>query len=121
MLCSNRFVCATAALTALFGQHAPCKAEFQSLHRRRQRALRWFADQKMNVFGHYHVAEDHPLVALPYLFQHFHEQVAATRTGEQRLPVVATEGKEMQVVSTLPAFQAPGHITSVEERLAFSL
>ena len=67
------------------------------------------ADQKMNVFGHHHVADDHPLVTLPNLFQHFHEQIAARGAGQPGLPPVTTKCEEVQIVSAVPALQAPRH------------
>ena len=62
----------------------------------------------MDMFGHDYIAEHHPVITLPHLFQHFDEQVAATRAGEQSLATVATEGEEVQVVPSMSAFQAPG-------------
>ena len=60
----------TAAAPALLGQHPPREAELEGLHGGRQRPLLWLADQKMNVFRHYHVSQHHPAVAPPYLLQH---------------------------------------------------
>ncbi len=107
-----------AASSALLGQHAPCEAEFQRLYGRRQRPLWRLADQKMNVFGHHHVADDHPLVTLPNLFQHFHEQVAARGAGQPGLSPVTTKCEEVQIVSSLPALQAPRHDRRLKEPLS---
>ena len=88
------------------------------MYGRRQLALWRLADQKMNVFGHHHVADDHPLVTLPNLFQHFHEQVAARGTGQPGLPPVTTKCEEVQIVSAVPALQAPRHNRRLKEPLS---
>ena len=64
----------------------------------------------MNMLGQHDVTDDNPVITLPRLFQHLDEQVAATHAREQRLPVIATEGKEVQIVSALPALQGPRHV-----------
>ena len=75
----------------------------------------------MNVFGHDHVANHHPLVTLPYLFQNFDKEVAATGAGEQWLPAVTTKCQEVQVVPAVPALQAPRHGNRVEVTIASAL
>ncbi len=75
----------------------------------------------MNVFGHHYLAKDHPSVTLPHLFEHFDEQVAAARAGKQGLPMIATEGKEVQVVSTLTALPAPRHNRKAKVAIASAL
>ena len=102
-----------ATSSALLGQHAPRKAEFQRLYGPRQRSLWRLADQEMNVFGHHHVADDHPLVTLPNLFQHFHEQVTARAAGQPRLSPVTAKRQEVQIVSALSALQTPWHDRSL--------
>ena len=70
------------------------------------------------MFGHHHVADDHPLVTLPNLFQHFHEQVATRGAGQPGLPPVTTECEEVQIVSAVPALQAPRHNRRLKEPLS---
>jgi len=53
--------------------HATCKAYLERLHDRRGSLLLGFADQKMNVLGHYHIAGDNELIAHAYLLQYCQE------------------------------------------------
>jgi hypothetical protein len=94
-------------LPAPLANYAPRESELQCLDGGGQRALQRFAHQQMNVLRHHHVRQHYPAIAPPYLFQHFEEQVPTLRGCQQRLPVVATEGDEVQVVSAVPAFQVP--------------
>jgi len=98
----------TPVLPAPLANYAPREPEFQRLHGGGQRALRRLAHQQMNVLGHHYVCQHYPAIAPPYSFQHFEQQVPTLRGCQQRLPVVATEGDEVQVVSAVPAFQAKG-------------
>ena len=68
-----------------------------------------FADQKMKVLGHDHVAEDDELIPLSYLLENGEKQVAPPRTAEQRLTTVTTAGDEMQVAISIVARQVPRH------------
>ena len=119
-------------MAVLQAKHSPPRSESQNPHptKRRldgapdvhllSRVLAWatLADQKMNVFGRHHVADDHPLVTLPNLFHHFHEQVAARGAGQPGLPPVTTECEEVQIVSAVPALQAPRHNRRLKEPLS---
>ena len=116
-------------MAVLQANHSPHRSEGQNPHPTKRRldgapdvqlfstVLAWatLADQKMNMFGHHHVADDHPLVTLPNLFQHFHEQVPARCAGQPGLPPVTTECEEVQIVSALPALQAPRHNHRLKE------
>jgi hypothetical protein len=79
---------------------------------------RRFAHQQMYVLRHHHVSHYYPAIASPYPFQHLEEQVPTLRDRQQRLPPIATEGDEVQVVSTMPAFQAPRHASRIEVEVA---
>ena len=68
----------------------------------------------MNVLGHHHVCHHYPAIAPAYSFQHFEEQVPTLRGRQQRLPAMATERDEVQVVSAVPAFQAARQVSRIE-------
>jgi hypothetical protein len=76
-------------------QNSPREAEFERLHHRRGCLLLRFADQKMNVFRHDHIANNDELIALPHLLEHAKKQVPTPRSAEQWLPSVTTAGDEM--------------------------
>jgi len=91
------------APTALPGQYAPRKAQFERLHHHRKIFLLRFAEQQMNVLRHDHVTDHDQYVALADLFQDFQKQIAAAGSAEQRLPAIATAGDEVQVSGTVVA------------------
>src|SRR5208283_5969942 len=105
-------------LPAPLAYYTPREPELQRLYCGGQRALRRLAHQQMNVLGHHHVCQHYPAIAPPYSFQHFEEQVPTLRGCQQRLAAIATEGYEVQVVSAMPAFQAPRHANKVQGTLA---
>src|SRR5208283_4260195 len=81
----------------------------QGLDGGRELASRRFTDQQRNVFRHDDVSQHYPAITLSYLLQNSEEQVAAPHTPKQPLPVIATESEEVQIVSAVPALQAPRH------------
>ncbi|HVO82068.1 MAG TPA: hypothetical protein VMT28_15135, partial [Terriglobales bacterium] len=54
---------------ALLGQDPPGKAQLERLHDPRGNMFLRFADQRMKVFGHDHIADHHKLIAPADLFQ----------------------------------------------------
>ncbi len=67
------------------------------------------ADQKMKMFGHDHVGDDHILITLAYLFENLHEQIAPPGTSQEGLPLEATCGDKVQIAAAVKTLEAFGH------------
>ena len=51
----------------------------------------------MEMFRHYDVTPDDKIVLLSHIFQHFHEQIAATRRAQELLATITTTGDKSVV------------------------
>jgi len=60
----------------------------------------------MQGFGHHHVA--HKLVGNASFLQNFEQEMAAGGSTEPWVTLIATDGDEVKILSTLVAMQAPG-------------
>jgi hypothetical protein len=65
--------------------------------------------QKMEVFGHYHIADYDKAILLPGALQDTQEQVTALAVVKLRTAPITTAGYEVQIVPTIPALQASRH------------
>jgi len=86
-----------------------CRALFQHLHYRRGITHFRFREQKVDVFRHDHVTDDHKTVPTPRLLKNGEETVASIRGTEQGHASIARIGDKVQVMSTIAAMQADGH------------
>jgi hypothetical protein len=75
---------------------------------RRIAALR-FTQQQVNVLRHDDIADNHEMVATANLLQDAEKEVTIALSGQQRLPLVATGGDEMNIVGSVVATRARGH------------
>ena len=64
----------------------------------------WFADEKVNVFGHDHITGDDELISTAHPFQFGQEQIAVVRRAENGLSPITTAGDEVQVSGAVVAF-----------------
>src|SRR5579864_7303128 len=69
-----------------------------------------FADEKVNVLGHYDVPHDVETVPAPCLFQGADHCIPRTGSVKQRSPMVTTERDEVEITCLLVSFQTPGHM-----------
>src|SRR5450759_2838612 len=67
--------------------------------------------QKMEMFGHYHVADYDEAILLPGALQDKQKQVTAL--AAVKLQPITTAGYEVQVVPTIPALQTSRHAPKV--------
>jgi len=68
---------------------------FQNLHNFRRWDVSGFAQQKMDVFGHQHVAKQQEAVAAAYLVENAHRQIPGARTAQQGAAMIAAESDKM--------------------------
>jgi hypothetical protein len=69
--------------------------------------------QKMEMFGHYHVADYDKAILLPGALQDPQKQVAALGAAKLRTASITTAGYEVQVVPAIPALQTSCHAPKV--------
>jgi hypothetical protein len=81
-------------------------------HHRRISHLR-LGYQKMEMFGHYHVADYDEAILLPGALQDTQKQVTAFAAVKLRTAPITTAGYEVQVVPTIPALQTSRHAPKV--------
>ncbi len=74
---------------------------FQQLHYHRKVRTRRFTDQQMKVLRHDDVAHDRELVIASHLLQFLKEQIAGFGGVEQRPPLVATAGDEVEIATAV--------------------
>jgi len=67
----------------------------------------------VDVLGHNHIANHDELITPAHLLQYSEKQIAAARSGEQRLPLIATACNEVKVARAVVAMQIAPH----EDRL----
>lgn len=60
-----------------------------------ERSAFWFADEQMNVIGHYYVSADEEAVPLANLLECVLEDVAGVRGGEEWVAVVTAESQKV--------------------------
>ena len=84
-------------------------AQFQTVNHRRSIASLRSTDEQMHVLGHCHVADKRTLVLGAHFAQRIDEHVSRFRGSQQRPAAETTEDDEMQVSTTVIAFQVSGH------------
>jgi len=106
------FVCKQIALARVarfaLGQQRASRALLQHLHHGRGSSNFGLGQEKVDVFRHDDVADDHEAVALARLFQKREEAVAAARGAQKRQSPVAGAGDKVQVMSAVGAMQSAG-------------
>jgi hypothetical protein len=90
-------------------EQTPRKTLFESLHHQRWIGAQGFSHQKVYVFGHHHVANDHKMIATPDPFEYLQKQIAIRPGAEQGEPMVTTGGDKVQVSSSVVAVESVGH------------
>jgi hypothetical protein len=80
-------------------------------------ALR-FAQQQVQMLGHDHVPDDHQAIPPVHLLQHFEEEIAIRRLLQQRQPVIATGGDEVEISGAVVATKFVGHPRDVTQNLS---
>jgi hypothetical protein len=68
---------------------------------------------KMEMFGHYHVADYDEAILLPGALQDTQKRVTALAAVKRRTAPITTAGYEVQVVPTIPALQTSRHALKV--------
>lgn len=79
----------------------------------RKGAAFWFADERVDVFGHDDVAANEESVPLTHTFQGLLEDVTGGRVSQQRLSMMTTEGYEVETLGLLNALESPWHAVSI--------
>lgn len=87
----------------------PGESLLDHLHHHRRISHLRLGDQKMEMFGHYHVADYDEAILLPGALQDREKQVAALAAVKLRTAPITTAGYEVQVVAAIPALQTSGH------------
>jgi len=77
-----------------------------------------FADQQVDVLRHDHIPHHQHLVLEARGFQSPQKEIAPSTTGEQRQPLIAAEGDEMQVAGAVVSFEVAGHGALVYKQAA---
>jgi hypothetical protein len=83
------------------------------LHDTRRIGFLWFADQQVDVLRHDYEAYDYEGIALPHLFEHTQEQITPPGTAQPPLPMIATAGDEVQMLSAVVALEVSRHTLNV--------
>ncbi len=89
--------------------HAPREAQLNRLHHGGRSALLRFTDQKMEVLRHHDASENNEAVPCTHLLQSFEEEIAQVRCAQERLPMIATAGDEVQVAGAVVALEIFWH------------
>jgi len=79
------------------------------LHHGGRSALLRFTDQKMEVLRHHDASENNEAVPCTHLLQSFEEEIAQVRCAQERLPMIATAGDEVQVAGAVVALEIFWH------------
>jgi hypothetical protein len=91
------------------GQERVRRAPLENLHDSRWSADFRFRDQKVNMFGHHDISDDHEPVLLPRLFEYYKESFACARRIEEGQTVIARVRDKVQVIGTISPMQAGRH------------
>lgn len=67
----------------------------------------------MHIFRHYHITQQHEMVASSDLFENVHQQLSVSHTAQQRQPLITAGGDEMAVSRAVVAVQPVGHAVGV--------
>ena len=86
---------------------------FHHLHHHRRISHFRLGDQKVEMFGHHHVAEYHKAILLPGALHDTQEQVTPLGAVKLWTALIAAAGYEVKVVATIPPLQASRHAPNV--------
>jgi hypothetical protein len=101
---------ALSRISALsFRQKRLCRVLFQHLHHRRGITHLLFREQKVNVFGHDSVTDDHKTILPACLFENGEEAVAGASGSKRGQSSITRIGDKVQLMSTTSAMQSGGH------------
>jgi hypothetical protein len=78
---------------------------FHYLHHNGRVSHLWLGYQKMEMFGHHHVADYDTAILLPGALQDTKKQVAALAAVKLRTAPITTAGYEVEILPTIPALQ----------------